>query len=138
LGVVLLAGSPADAMPVSAKACQKKWEGCATRCSNKAAEATTIAKDFSDKYMACLARACDHQLKKCKQNATGGDGKMTETPPDPLTPKGGDTRGPFIGGILDTGPALSGQGPSGVGSPLGGGGAAPAPSAPPAAGPIIR
>src|SRR5262245_45642297 len=96
LGAILLAGGPVDAMPVTAQACQKKNEACGIRCQQKYADVADPV-EWSGKALACLSRTCDRQYKNCMDSVTtsGGGGKMTQPQPDPLTPKGGDTRGPF-------------------------------------------
>ncbi|MBX9844455.1 MAG: hypothetical protein K2Z80_21870 [Xanthobacteraceae bacterium] len=154
LGAILLAGNPAEAKPNSVADRNKKYDGCYTCCQNKYDINELGGKAYSDKVSDCLTRTCNKQYRSCLANVTPG---KLETPGGIRQPRGADAWGPNIidtrkdeyqgrarptgayspisGGILDTGLTVSGQGPSSTGSPAGGG---RAPSAPAAAGPIIR
>ena len=119
-------GSSSTAAPLNITQCVKQLNKCNSNC---------------DRYphgpfrTACYTR-CASQHRRCAQIDAGTYTGKVETGPDPLKPKGGDTRGPFVGGILETGPVFNGQGPSATGSP-GGAPAAPAAPAAPKAPPVI-
>jgi hypothetical protein len=113
--------------------CQDKHHACTKRCIDQ------YDKGVNDNYAAykCVSRTCDKQFDNCVREMgqnKGGSGGKVALPSSDGRPTIGS--GPFSsipsGGLLNTSPNLPGQGPSAIGSPVGG---PRAPSAPPV---IIR
>ncbi len=150
LGASVLAGDTAEAKPVSAGSCTKKYNACLTRCREKYDVNKLGSKAWADKVVACSTRTCSKQYDNCMANAFGpggGSGGKVQTPGG-HNPRPDQASGPYLtgsnkhepkirnpetgpyspigNGILDAGPSLHGQGPSVTGSPASGGGRAPA------------
>jgi len=100
LSVALLTSAvPAVAKPVVSGSCTKKYNACVSRCAGRVPKGTSTDKG-NELIFACMARTCNKQYDNCVANSTtpGGGGKKTQTPGDPLNPKGAGNHTPPTGG----------------------------------------
>lgn len=96
LSLVVVSGR-AIAKPVTAGSCQKKEEACFKRCIARYPGTTEKAVN---QQAGCALRTCQKQYENCMKDTAKGDGggKKTQTPGDPLNPKGAGNRTPPTGG----------------------------------------
>jgi hypothetical protein len=148
---ILFAFGPADAAPNTTATCEKKYQGCLSRCRAKYDLDKLGGKVWADKVASCSTRTCLKQNLNCMASVPPG---KLENPPPAHKPRPEQASGPYISdpkpvpnpltsttnnsaplgtGILDGGNGMGGNGPSATGSPAGGG----MPKAPPAAPPVI-
>jgi hypothetical protein len=97
---VLLAAAPAAAKASTAQSCSKKLQACSQRCEGRIPKGISQSKS-AEMLVNCIKRTCNKQYDNCMKDSVGSGGSKSETPADPLKPKGGDVRTPPTGSAKD-------------------------------------